>query len=463
MSETAAIVDATRHSPSNPVDLQVAGLGMLERTIRLAAVTGCDRAVVVGPGAVREAFERVRGRISEDDRFELEVQFLESEHSSLTGVLTAANDAVESVGFERGAYLDSTAVYDRERVGECIDRASRATGVCAPDSDETSSSQLPRFFAADRQTWEQLVAHARRRDVDSVSSLAGTGADAIPTIPVEGEDAPWIRVTDRASGDRAAEHIWNGCYKSVDGPVARHINRHFSLPISRRLAPFDFTPNQVSVGAGLLGLATGPIAAVGGYVALLVAAVVYQIKSIVDGTDGELARAKYEFTDSGAWIDKIFDDLADISFAVGAGIGVWSMGIPGPSVAGTEFWIAVIAVTLIGKLVDSVVFYGHAYRDGELVHPKAIFDWEFEEDEDETPVDSPGAKVLAYLKPISKGDVFIFLALLSAIGGILPVYLALFAVGQVSVGISRVRQARLQQQHRAAARRGETSRGPSAQ
>lgn len=466
MTETTAIVDATRHGASNPVDMEVAGLGMLERTVRLAAVSGCRRAIVVAAPDVRTRTEVIRRELSADERFDIEIQFLDSDASTLGEVLAQSTEALESAGydFDRALYLDSTAIYDRELVGECLERAGRIGGICLPEDGVRPNGTAPRVFASVWQGWSRLVDAAEEGAADSVEGLIDeTGGSVRTAVATEEEGPSWVRVTDRASTSRAADLIWDGCYKSVDGPVSRHINRHFSVPISRQLAPYDVSPNQISVGAGLLGLATGPIAAIGGYFALLAAAIIYQVKSIIDGTDGEIARAKYEFTDSGAWIDKIFDDLSDVSFAVGAGIGVWSMGIPGPAVTGSEFWLGVIAVTLLGKLVDSVVYYGNAYQDGELVHPKAIFDWEFEEDEDETPVDSPGAKLLAYLKPISKGDVFIFLAFLSAIAGILPVYLALFAVGQVSVGISRVRQARLQQERRAAARRAETSREPSAQ
>jgi phosphatidylglycerophosphate synthase len=460
MAETTAIVDATRHRASNPVDMEVAGLGMLERTVRLAAVSGCRRAIVVASPDVRPRTEAIRRRLSEDERFEIELQFLDSDASTMGDVLARSAEALESAGYEfdRALYLDSTAVYDRELVTECLESAAHTGAACTPEEGVRSNATPPRVFASGRQGWNRLVDAAHRREVDSVEALVEKAGRADRRTIANGEAGPsWVRVTDRASGERAADLIWDGCYKSVDGPVSRHINRHFSVPVSRRLAPFDVSPNQISLGAGVLGLATGPIAAMGGYFALLAAAVVYQVKSILDGTDGEIARAKYEFTDHGAWLDKIFDDLSDVSFAVGAGVGVWSMGIPGPAVTGPEFWFGVIALTLLGKCVDSVVYYGHAYQGGELVHPKAIFDWEFEEDEDETPVDSTGARLLAYLKPISKGDVFIFLAFLSAIGGILPVYLALFAVGQVSVAVSRVRQARLQEERRVAARRAEAS------
>lgn len=449
MTATIAAVDAARHTDANPADREVCGVGMLERTIRLASVLGCDRAIVAAAEEERERIDRIRRRLYDDPRFEIDVQYLEVRRTSFAAVVESVAGALDAAEFEfeRLVYLDSTAVYNRDTVGASLE-SFEESGLCIPEVEEPSDAGPPRQFAADRAGWKRVASAAAQGEIQTFVGFAadwrtekaaaprGTGSERRPVA---------VRVTDDSSAARAAEFLWSGCFKPQDGPVSRYINRPVSLALSRLLAPFAITPNQITAVSGVFGLASGFVAAAGGYLAMVLGAVLYQLKSIVDGTDGEIARAKYEFTDIGAWLDKFVDDVSHLSFAVGAGVGVWSSGLVGPFGTGSDFWWWVIGVTVVGKLLDSAVWYGNAFRDGELVHPLEIFDWWFEEDQ-ESDAEALGATLLSYLKPLSKGGVFILLALLSAVAGIIPVYLVLFGVGQLAVGFARVNQARLQAQ-----------------
>jgi CDP-L-myo-inositol myo-inositolphosphotransferase len=100
----------------------------------------------------------------------------------------------------------------------------------------------------------------------------------------------------------------------LDGPVSRLLNRRVSVPLARLLAPTPLTPDEVSVIA--LGTAVGA--------ALLIAAgqaiaggVLVQMSSIIDGVDGDLARARGEGTRFGAVFDSVLDRYADAAIAAG--------------------------------------------------------------------------------------------------------------------------------------------------
>lgn len=101
---------------------------------------------------------------------------------------------------------------------------------------------------------------------------------------------------------------------SLDGPVSRYLNRRFSVPIASALAHTPVTPNQVSVAAFAIAL---------GALALLVAGrnieagVLIQASSIVDGVDGDLARAKGAASTFGGLLDAVLDRYADAAIAGG--------------------------------------------------------------------------------------------------------------------------------------------------
>ncbi len=101
---------------------------------------------------------------------------------------------------------------------------------------------------------------------------------------------------------------------SLDGPVSRYLNRRFSVPIASALAHTPVTPNQVSVAAFAIAL---------GALALLVAGrnieagVLIQASSIVDGVDGDLARAKRAASTFGGLFDAVLDRYADAAIVGG--------------------------------------------------------------------------------------------------------------------------------------------------
>jgi phosphatidylglycerophosphate synthase len=110
---------------------------------------------------------------------------------------------------------------------------------------------------------------------------------------------------------------------SFDGPVSRYLNRPFSRLIARTLAPTPVTPNQVSVAAFLIA-----IAALISFIIdqAIVAGVLIQTSSIVDGADGDLARLQKRESRFGAVFDAALDRYADAAIAGGMALWAWSHG-----------------------------------------------------------------------------------------------------------------------------------------
>ncbi|MDE3094389.1 MAG: CDP-alcohol phosphatidyltransferase family protein [Chloroflexota bacterium] len=101
---------------------------------------------------------------------------------------------------------------------------------------------------------------------------------------------------------------------SLDGPVSRHLNRRVSVPLAALLRPTPVTPNQVSALALLVALAAAVLIALGAHVA---GGVLVQVSSVVDGVDGDLARAKAMASRFGGLLDAVLDRYADAAIAAG--------------------------------------------------------------------------------------------------------------------------------------------------
>jgi len=99
--------------------------------------------------------------------------------------------------------------------------------------------------------------------------------------------------------------------KKRDGLVSRRFNRPLSIRLSRYLARYPITPNQISFISFLLCILAAVLFATGGYVTLLLGGILAQFASIVDGCDGEIARLKFQKSAYGGWFDAVLDRYAD--------------------------------------------------------------------------------------------------------------------------------------------------------
>lgn len=146
-------------------------------------------------------------------------------------------------------------------------------------------------------------------------------------------DAHWVDVDTAADARRARVHLRASLPKAEDGVVSRLLNRRVSgrvvTPTLLRLWP-RVTANEVSVlgfGVALLAaacfLADWPV----------LAGVGIALASILDGSDGEIARLKQLRSSFGAYLDAVLDRYADTALLAAATVYAWRTGGDGIAVA----------------------------------------------------------------------------------------------------------------------------------
>jgi len=147
--------------------------------------------------------------------------------------------------------------------------------------------------------------------------------------------------------------------KSTDGPISRYFNRKISSRISRYIIShgYDITPNQFTMISTLTGILSLPF-----YLLSypIVAGILVELSSILDGVDGEIARARNMMSRSGAFLDACLDRYTDFIILLGASLYLLS------KVNSIIAYIAIIS-SIAGSILVSYI-HSRGERDLNL-HP----------------------------------------------------------------------------------------------
>jgi len=140
--------------------------------------------------------------------------------------------------------------------------------------------------------------------------------------------------------------------------VSTYLNRPFSNVITYFLIDRNITPNQISAFTSLFSVFVFLSYVFGHFV---LGGILTQIVSIIDGVDGEIARAKNLCSSIGGVLDSIFDRLAEILICIGVGLGV-------STVKGTKSAWLFSLIGIIGFLIDTYIAELVKSRTGRSLH-----------------------------------------------------------------------------------------------
>jgi CDP-L-myo-inositol myo-inositolphosphotransferase len=214
---------------------------------------------------------------------------------------------------------------------------------------------------------ENAVAAGDSSLASAIAVLAEAGVAR--ALPLRDEEW-WFDVDTPRDHRNGSRHVLRVTGKPLDGAVATRLNR----PLSQRvvtpalLALFPrVTPNQVTLIAFAVAVAAAVGFAVG---APIVAAVLVALASVLDGSDGEIARLTYRSSAYGAFLDAVLDRAADGILFTGAAIYLATDTHVGDLLGGAQVPLAVsvCGAALVGHLLVSYttakaeIDLGHRYR-----------------------------------------------------------------------------------------------------
>ncbi|HST30511.1 MAG TPA: CDP-alcohol phosphatidyltransferase family protein [Chthoniobacterales bacterium] len=126
----------------------------------------------------------------------------------------------------------------------------------------------------------------------------------------------------------AERWLLRGSGKSRDGFVSRYLNRPMSRTVTQFLLKTSMTPNVWTWLITLFPLAGFFFLIRGDYFGFVIGAALFNVHSILDGCDGEIARAKYLDSEKGPGIDAIGDLISLLLFSLGLGFGLFHSAQP---------------------------------------------------------------------------------------------------------------------------------------
>lgn len=239
---------------------------------------------------------------------------------------------------------------------------------------------------------------------------------------------PTFLVTGFTPKNEATKFLTEQIRLGTNAWVARNINKRISLPVSVMLARLRVSPNSITILNMLIGLGAAIGAAGRTYTGLLIGAALFQLASIVDGCDGEVAKLRHRCTKFGQYIDSISDNLALAGFITGLMIHEYRVNDHTPF---AFVWGGFLLIGLFILLGIMIRFLKKNTNSASFV----TFDKEYLQKLSGN-YPKPIVFLLKYGKYTLKKDFFSLLFLVFAIFGILPAMFYIAALGVwIGVGV----------------------------
>jgi phosphatidylglycerophosphate synthase len=132
----------------------------------------------------------------------------------------------------------------------------------------------------------------------------------------------WEYITDGNQIDEIEKKFLRESGKPQDGLVSRYLNRPISRAVTRLLLRFPATPNGWTLLIFPLSIFASLVLLHGTFWSFLWGLALFQVFSVLDGCDGEIARAKFMESERGRQLDNLCDVLSNILLVLGLGFGL---------------------------------------------------------------------------------------------------------------------------------------------
>lgn len=268
---------------------------------------------------------------------------------------------------------------------------------------------------------------------DGVTSWDNIGA-VVDAADVPAACAPLMQGKGdaRLRLDAAGKAILRATAKPGDGIVSRSINRPISRAMSSILLRFSgVRPLHATFGTAAFALAMVFALTTGTRYGQVWGALLFQSASIVDGVDGEIARATFHTSRRGAMIDSVVDAFTNLAFVFGLALNLAMQG------NGRSAWVGFAG---LGVLAVGLALIGRiSARSG------APFSFDVIKDHYRSSTAGPPSRLTRAATFITSRDFFALVFVVMILAGFSALILELFAAAALLWLIAVVRVITAQQ------------------
>ena len=320
---------------------------------------------------------------------------------------------------------------------ERLSRVAFTTDLAGAAFDLVLNTRLFLYRKAVRPLVEASVSPSEIISPSSEEELWESHTRRVESLPRSREGA-WEYITDGNQIDEIERKFLRGSGKSQDGFVSRYLNRPISRVVTRLLLRFPTTPNAWTLLIFAIPIAASLILLHGTSWSFFWGLVLFQVFSVLDGCDGEIARAKFLESESGRRLDGLCDILSNILLVAGLGFGLSRQA----NLAGHSGWFHLIEGVAAAALIGANEFFlarrrpdadeGKTESLGGILYPR------HREMVERSGMLFFGEKFAFWLMQLTKRDVAVlFFVFLAAIGEPAWILHLLFVVTAISLALAR--------------------------
>ena len=291
-----------------------------------------------------------------------------------------------------------------------------------PAQKGTVTALAPADLVGERSWLEQLATETatdgarRATGTDIFLFAADTSPEQIAAAGAQSAEEPIVfeipplRMADERDRRPAEQRLLKALIKDSDGVMSRYFARPISISVSRRLARYGVTPNQMTIVSGSIGLAAAPFFLSEAPAIQVMGALLFIAHSVLDGCDGELARLTFRESRLGGLLDFFSDNLVHVAIFACMALG-WSLA------EGASWPLILGASAVLGTAGSAGAVYWLTLRKKTAAGPVYT-----------SVSNEPSGRLTKVLDALSRRD-FIYLVLVLSLFGKANWFLALTAVG----------------------------------
>ena len=140
-------------------------------------------------------------------------------------------------------------------------------------------------------------------------------------------DERQFTIASKEDVKRAQQLIVTYIVSNTGGPIAQKLNKRFSIPFSLQMVKLRVTPNFLTVINFIIGIASSwalfraaapELSPKAQYLMMALGGFLFQVSSVFDGVDGEVAKMSLKVSRFGGWFDTICDNTTLLLFLMSA-------------------------------------------------------------------------------------------------------------------------------------------------